>query len=149
MPMLVANGNRLVFRGADAMLITAKGETAPLMNAGNDWYLKVLINNSNKFPRIDVWTPCHVCPPSWVRNLSPEIKQRERCSVREQTGRKNCENSRKSMPSTGTREMEVLRSLSNPEEMDDTELLKDVTGLGKAPSFDGKVTMPVNTAVDM
>ena len=30
MPMLVANGNRVVHRGEDAMLITAKGETAPL-----------------------------------------------------------------------------------------------------------------------
>ena len=73
MPMLVANDNRVVFRGEGAVLITAEGETAPLMNAGNDWYLKVLINDSGKFLRIDVWTPCHVCPPSWVRNLSPEI----------------------------------------------------------------------------
>ena len=54
MPSLVANGNKVVFRGEDATLITAKGETAPLMNAGDDWYLKVLINNSNKFLRIDV-----------------------------------------------------------------------------------------------
>ena len=30
MPMLVANGNGAVFRGEGAMLITAKGETAPL-----------------------------------------------------------------------------------------------------------------------
>ena len=30
MPMLVANGNKVVFRGEDAELITAKGETAPL-----------------------------------------------------------------------------------------------------------------------
>ena len=83
MPMLVANGNKVVFRGEDATLITAKGEAAPLMNAGNDWYLKVLINKCNKFLRNDVWTPCHVCPPSWVRNLSLEMEQRERCVVRE------------------------------------------------------------------
>ena len=78
------------------------------------------------------------------------MKQRERKIVREQTGRKDYENSRKSMQSTGTREMEVLRSLSilNPEEMDDTEVLKDLSSLGKPPSFDGKDTMPVNTAVD-
>ena len=46
--------------------------------------------------------------------------------------------------------MEVLRSLSilNPEEMDDAELLKDLRGLGKPPSFDGKDTMLCNTAVD-
>ena len=46
--------------------------------------------------------------------------------------------------------MEVLRSLSilNPEEMDDTELLKDLRSLGKPPSFDGEDTMLVNTAVD-
>ena len=86
MPMLVANGNRVVFRGEGAMLITAEGETAPLMNGGDDWYLKVLINNSDKFLRIDVWTPCHACLPSWVRNLSPEI-------VREQTRKKDHENS--------------------------------------------------------
>ena len=76
MPMLVANGNRVVFRGEDAMLITAKGEAAPLMNAGNDWYLKVLINNENVFIRIDVWAACHECPPSWVRCLSPENVER-------------------------------------------------------------------------
>ena len=153
MPMLVANGNKVVFRGEDATLITAKGEAAPLMNAGNDWYLKVLINNCNKFLRIDVWTPCHVCPPSWVRNVSPEMKQRERFIVREQTGKKDYENSRKSMQLnlnslTGTGEMEVLRSLSNPEEMVDTGLLKYLSSLGKPPSFDGKDTMLVNTAVD-
>ena len=47
-------------------------------------------------------------------------------------------------------EMEILQPLSilNPEEMDDTELLKDLRSLGKPPSFDGKETMPVNTAVD-
>ena len=156
MPILVADGNRVVFRGEGAMLITAEGETAPLMNGGDDWFLKVLINNSNEFLRIDVWTPCHACPSSWVRNLSPETKQRERYSVREQAGRKDYENSRKSMQLflnfslTGTWEMEVLRSLSilNPEEMDDTELLKDLSSLGKLPSFDGKDTMLVNTAVD-
>ena len=59
MPMLVANGNKVVFRGEEAKLITAKGETAPLKSEGDDWYLKVLINNENKFLRIDVWTPYH------------------------------------------------------------------------------------------
>ena len=49
---------------------------------------------------------------------------------------------------TGTWEMEVLRSLSNPDEMDDSELLKDLSSLGKPPSFDGKDTMLDNTAVD-
>ena len=68
-------------------------------------------------------------------------------------GRKDYENSRKSMQLylnslMGTGEMEVLRSLSNPEEMDDAELLKDLRGLGKPPSFDGKDTMLINTAVD-
>ena len=32
--------------------------------------------------------------------------------------------------------------------MDDAELLKDLRGLDKPPSFDGKDTMLVNTAVD-
>ena len=72
MPMLLANGNRVLYRGEDAMLITAKGETAPLTSDGDDGYLKALLNNINEFIRIDVWTPCHVCPPSWVRNLSPQ-----------------------------------------------------------------------------
>ena len=86
MPMLEANGNRVAYRGEDAMSITAEGETAPLTSDGDDWYLKVLINNSDEFIRIDVWTPCHVCPPSWVRNLSTEMKQREQYVVRETTG---------------------------------------------------------------
>ena len=69
------------------------------------------------------------------------MKQREQYVVRETTttGRKDDENSRKSMQSTCTWEMDVLRSLSNPEEMDDTELLKDLSRLGKPPSFDGKI----------
>ena len=44
MPMLVANGHRLVFRGEDTMLSTAAGEIAPLTSEGDDRYLKVLIN---------------------------------------------------------------------------------------------------------
>ena len=71
----------------------------------------------------------------------------------EQTGRKDNENSRKSMQLylnslRGTGQMKVLRYLSNFEEMDDAELLKDLRGLGKPPSFDGKDTMLTNTAVD-
>ena len=85
MTMLVANANKLVFRGEHARLITAKGETAPLTSIGNHWYLKVLINDSNEFIRIGLWTPCQVCPPSWVRNLSPEMKQCEQYVVRETT----------------------------------------------------------------
>ena len=78
------------------------------------------------------------------------MKQREQYVVRETTttSRKDYENSRKSMQSTGTWEMEVLRSPLNPEEMDDTELLKDLSSLGKPPSFDGKDTMLINSAVD-
>ena len=56
MPMLVANGNRVILRGEVAALTTAKGQTAPLMNAGNDAYLKVQINSTTEFVRIDVWT---------------------------------------------------------------------------------------------
>ena len=153
MPMLAGDGNRVMLRDEVATLITAKGETAPLMRAGTDWNLEVLFNNTTEFVRIDVWTLCHSCPPSWVRNFSPEMKQRERCIVREQTSRKDYENSRKSMQLylhslMGTGEMEVLRSLSNPEDMDDAELLKDLRGLGKPPPFDGKDTMLINTAVD-
>ena len=48
----------------------------------------------------------------------------------------------------GTREMDVLRSLWNPEEMDDAELRNDLRDLGKKPSFDGKDSMLVSTAVD-
>ena len=54
-PMLVVNGHRLVFRGEDTMLSTAAGEIVPLTSDGDDWYLKVLINNENVFIRIDVW----------------------------------------------------------------------------------------------
>ena len=76
MPMLVANGHRLVFRGEDTMLSTAAREVVPLTSDGDDWYLKVLINNENVFIRIDVWAACHECPPSWVRRLSPENVER-------------------------------------------------------------------------
>ena len=47
----------------------------------------------------------------------------------------------------GCREMEVLRYLSNPEEKDDAELLKDRGGLGKPPSFDGKDMILINATV--
>ena len=49
MTMLVANGNQLVFRGESARLMPLRGDE-------NDWYLKVLINNSDEFIRIDLWT---------------------------------------------------------------------------------------------
>ena len=71
MPMLVANGHRLVYRGEDTMLSTATREVVPLTSDGDDWYLKVLINKESVFIRIDVWAACHECPPSWVRCWSP------------------------------------------------------------------------------
>ena len=37
MPMLVANGNRLVYRGEDTMLSTAAGEVVPLTSDGDDF----------------------------------------------------------------------------------------------------------------
>ena len=58
------------------MLSTAAEEVVPLTSDGDDWYLKVLINNENVFIRIDVWAACHECPPSWVRCLSPENAER-------------------------------------------------------------------------
>ena len=58
------------------MLSTAAGEIVPLTSDGDDWYLKVLINNENVFVRIDVWAACHECPASWVPCLSPEIVER-------------------------------------------------------------------------
>ena len=76
MPVLVANGHRLVNRGEDTMLSTAAGEVVPLTSDGDDWYLKVLINNEDVFVRIDVWAACHECPPSWVRCLSTENVER-------------------------------------------------------------------------
>ena len=76
MPMLAADGHRLVYGGEDTMLSTAAGEIVPLTSGGEDWYLKVLINNENVYIRTDVWTACHECPPSWVRCLSPESMER-------------------------------------------------------------------------
>ena len=58
------------------MLSTAAGEVVPLTSDGDDWYLKVLVNNENVFIRIDVWAACHECPSSWVRCLSPENVER-------------------------------------------------------------------------
>ena len=56
MPMLVANGHRLVQKERIRC--------------------KVLTNNENVYIRIDVWAACHECPPSWVRCLSPESVER-------------------------------------------------------------------------
>ena len=64
MPMLVANGHRLENKVEDTMLSAAAGEVVPLTSDGDDWYLKVLINNENVFIRIDVWLACHECRPS-------------------------------------------------------------------------------------
>ena len=47
MPVLVANGHKLVNRGEDTMLSTAAGEVVPLTSDGDGWYLKVLINNED------------------------------------------------------------------------------------------------------
>ena len=58
------------------MLSTAAGEVVPLTSDGDDWYLKVLINNEYVYIRIDVWVACHECPPSWVRCLSLESVER-------------------------------------------------------------------------
>ena len=58
------------------MLSTAAGEIVPLTSDGDDWYLKVLINNENVYIRIDVRAACHEFPPSWVRCLSPESVER-------------------------------------------------------------------------
>ena len=60
--MLVANGNNVVFRGEDATLMTAKGETAPLMNAGDDWYLKCKDNTSN-----DPFFAMQKCATIWLQ----------------------------------------------------------------------------------
>ena len=48
----------------------------PLTSDGDDWYLKVLINNENVYRRIDVLAACHECPPSWVRCLNLESVER-------------------------------------------------------------------------
>ena len=79
-PMLVANGNRVVHCGEDVMLSTAGGEVAPLTYVGDECCLKVLINNSIEI-MVDVWTPCHVCPPSWVRCLNPESVEKRTTST--------------------------------------------------------------------
>ena len=76
MPMLVVNGHGLVYRGEDTVLCTAAREIVPLTSEGDDWYLKVLINNKNVHIRMDVWAACHECPPSWVRCLNPESVER-------------------------------------------------------------------------
>ena len=84
----------------------------------NGLCMPLLVANGNRVIRGEVATPVlmrgHyvICPPSWVRNSSLEMKQRERCIVREQIGRKDCENSRKAMQLY----LNSL-SLSNPEEM--------------------------------
>ena len=118
MTMLVANGNEVVFRGDNAKLITAKGETAPLTSIENDWYLKVLINNSDEFKRIDVWIPCHVCPPSWVRNLSQEMKQSEQYVVRQTTTTGMWDNEKVTKPKDNSSPEQTGAAGKNPQHAD-------------------------------
>ena len=123
MPMLVANGNRVAYRGEDAMMITAEGETAPLTSDGDDWYLKVLINNGIEFIRVDVWTPCHVCPPIWVRSLSPEMKQREQNVVRETTGMWDYETVTKPKDNSSPEQTRSAGKTRNTQMLEDVEEL--------------------------
>ena len=123
MPMLVANGNRVAYRGEDAMMITAEGETAPLTSDGDDWYLKVLINNGIEFIRVDVWTPCHVCPPIWVRSLSPEMKQREPYVVRETTGMWDYETVTKPKDNSSPEQTRSAGKTRNTQMLEDVEEL--------------------------
>ena len=58
------------------MLSTAAGEIVPLTSDGDDWCLKVLINDENVFIRTDVWAACPECPPSWIRCVTPESVER-------------------------------------------------------------------------
>ena len=76
MPMLVANGNRVVYRGEGTMLSTAAGEVVPFTSDGDDWYLKVLINNEKVFIRLDVWAACQCL--SLERRTTPESRQSPR-----------------------------------------------------------------------
>ena len=116
MPMLVANGNRVVYRVEE--LITAKGVAAPLTSDGDDWHLKVLINNENVFIRIDVCTACHECPPCWVRCLSRENVERRTTPA--------------STTITKTRKDFEVKNSSNPEQtgaagkLRNTQTLEDV-----------------------
>ena len=73
--MLVANDHRVVFRGQEAQLSTARGAFAPLMSIRGLWYLQVWVKNSREFLLVDSGAACHVCPPAWAQRLSPESKQ--------------------------------------------------------------------------
>ena len=125
MPMLVANGNRVVYRVEE--LITAKGVAAPLTSDGDDWHLKVLINNENVFIRIDVCTACHECPPCWVRCLSPENVERRTTPA--------------STTITKTRNGFEVKKSWNPEqtgaagELRNTQMLEDVDEMMPAKSW--------------
>ena len=57
------------------MLSTAAGEVVLLTSDGDDWYLKVLINNENVFIRIDVWAACHECATSSTLELGERGKE--------------------------------------------------------------------------
>ena len=77
MPMLVANGHILLNRGEDMVLSTAAGEVVALTSDGDDWYLKVLINNENVFIRIDVWVACPRMPAVLGSMLEPGERGKE------------------------------------------------------------------------
>ena len=118
MPMLVATDNRLLCRGEDTMLRTAAGEVAPLTSDGDDWYLKVLINNENVFVRIDVWAACHECPPSWIRCLSPENVERR--TTLDKVAHKSVAAQRQVSPrTTETKAPEYIGALAGKYQWDD------------------------------
>ena len=119
-------GNNVVFRGEDAILITAEGETAPLTRKQDDWYLKVLINNSDEFIRIDVWTQCHVCPPTWVRNLSPEMKQ------------KHTDNQRHELQQVDIRSLDEYRTKFRDEHNEITKTMKDLSIIQRQAELEEK-----------
>ena len=56
------------------MFSAAARKIVQFTSDGDDWYLKMLINNENVYIRMDMWAALHECPPSWVRCLSPERK---------------------------------------------------------------------------
>ena len=61
---LVANGNRVTFRGQEAEMTKSDGAVAPLTRIRGLRYLLALIGTSREFVLVGSGAACHVCPPN-------------------------------------------------------------------------------------
>ena len=84
--MFVASGHKVIFRGQEAELSTARGAVAPLTRMRGLWYLMVWINHRREFVLVDSGSACHVCQAAWVQRLSAGNKQFQSLTITTEPG---------------------------------------------------------------